>query len=216
MLSKDPQLVQKVRDIVGLYLSPPLNALVLCVDEKSQIQALSRSQPILPMRPGQLERRTPDYFRHGTTSLFAALDLATGKVIGQCFAKHRSQEFRKFLDLIDQSVPVGLEVHLVLDNYATHKTDLIKRWLLKRPRYHLHFTPTHASWLNQIERWFGLLTQRQIKRGSHSSVGSLIYAIKDFIQTHNQNSKPPHWQRTSDEILTAITRFASQTLQAHA
>lgn len=216
ILSKDPQLVQKVRDIVGLYLSPPVNALVLCVDEKSQIQALSRSQPILPLRPGQLERRTPDYFRHGTTSLFAALDLATGKVIGQCFAKHRSQEFRRFLDLIDQSVPAELEVHLVLDNYATHKTDLIKRWLLKRPRYHLHFTPTHASWLNQIERWFGLLTQRQIKRGSHSSVGSLIYAIEDFIQVHNQNPKPPHWQRTSDEILTAIARFASKTLQSHA
>lgn len=215
VLSKDPQLVQKVRDIVGLYLSPPVNALVLCVDEKSQIQALSRSQPILPLRPGQFERRTPDYFRHGTTSLFAALDIATGKVIGQCFAKHRSQEFRKFLDLLDQSIPAGLEVHLVLDNYATHKTDLIKRWLLKRPRYHLHFTPTHASWLNQIERWFGLLTQRQIKRGSHSNVGSLIYAIEDFIATHNRDPKPPHWQKTSAEILAAITRFASRTLQAH-
>lgn len=215
VLSKDPQLVQKVRDIVGLYLSPPVNALVLCVDEKSQIQALSRSQPILPLRPGQVERRTPDYFRHGTTSLFAALDIATGKVIGQCFAKHRSQEFRKFLDLIDQSVPADLEVHLVLDNYATHKTDLIKRWLLKRPRYHLHFTPTHASWLNQIERWFGLLTQRQIKRGSHANVGTLIYAIKDFIKTHNRDPKPPHWQKTSAEILAVITRFASRTLQAH-
>jgi transposase len=152
VLSKDPQLVQKVRDIVGLYLSPPVNALVLCVDEKSQIQALSRSQPILPFKPGQLERHTPDYFRHGTTSLFAALDIATGKVIGRCFDKHRSQEFRKFLDLIDESIPAEFEVHLVLDNYATHKTELIKRWLLKRPRYHLHFTPTHASWLNQVER----------------------------------------------------------------
>jgi transposase len=216
VLSKDPQLVQKVRDIVGLYLSPPVNALVLCVDEKSQIQALSRSQPILPLRPGQFERRTPDYFRHGTTTLFAALNLTTGKVLGQCFAKHRSQEFRKFLDLIEQSVPAELQVHLVLDNYATHKTDLIKRWLAKRPRYHLHFTPTHASWLNQIERWFGLLTQRQIKRGSHASVGALIYAIENFIRVHNQDPKPPRWQKTSDEILAAITRFASRTLQAHA
>ena len=215
VLSKDPQLVQKVRDIAGLYLSPPVNALVLCVDEKSRIQALSRSQPILPLQPGQVERRTPDYFRHGTTSLFAALDLATGKVIGQCFAKHRSQEFRKFLDLIDQSVPADLQIHLVLDNCATHKTDLIKRWLLRRPRCHLHFTPTHASWLNQIERWFGLPTQRQIRRGSHASVGSLIDAIEDFIHAHNQNPKPPRWQKTSAEILAAIARFASRTLQAH-
>jgi transposase len=215
VLSKDPQLVQKVRDIVGLYLSPPVNALVLCVDEKSQIQALSRSQPILPFKPGQLERRTPDYFRHGTTSLFAALDIATGKVIGRCFAKHRSQEFRKFLDLIEQSIPAEFEVHLVLDNYATHKTDLIKRWLLKRPRYHLHFTPTHASWLNQVERWFALLTQRQIKRGSHTSTGTLIEAIEDFIQTHNEDPRPPKWQKTSEEILAAITRFALRTTEAH-
>jgi transposase len=211
VLSKDPQLVQKVRDIVGLYLSPPVNALVLCVDEKSQIQALSRSQPILPLQPAQLERRTPDYFRHGTTNLFAALDIATGKVIGQCFDKHRSQEFRKFLDLIERSVPTDSEVHLVLDNYATHKTALIKGWLLKRPRYHLHFTPTHASWLNQVERWFGLLTQRQIKRGSHTSTGTLIKAIEDFIQTHNKDPRPPKWQKTSDEILAAITRFALRT-----
>jgi transposase len=215
VLSKDPQLVQKVRDVVGLYLSPPLNALVLCVDEKSQIQALSRSQPILPLQPGQVERRTPDYFRHGTTTLFAALDIATGKVIGRCFPKHRSQEFRKFLDLLDQSIPHDLQIHLVLDNYATHKTELIKRWLLKRPRYHLHFTPTHASWLNQIERWFALLTQRQIKRGSHKSVASLIYAIEDFMQNHNKDPKPPHWQKTSGEILAAIERFASRTVQCH-
>jgi len=215
VLSKDPLLVQKVRDIVGLYLSPPVNALVLCVDEKSQIQALSRSQPILPMQPGQLERRTPDYFRHGTTSLFAALDIVTGKVIGRCFARHRSVEFRKFLDLIEASVPSHLDIHLVLDNYATHKTDIIKRWLVRRPRFHLHFTPTHASWLNQVERWFGLLTQRQIKRGSHPTVGSLIYAIEDFIRCHNQSPKPPCWQKSSEEILTAISRFASKTLQAH-
>jgi transposase len=215
VLSKDPQLVQKVRDVVGLYLSPPLNALVLCVDEKSQIQAVSRSQPILPMQPGQVERRTPDYFRHGTTTLFAALDIATGKVIGRCFPKHRSQEFRKFLDILDQSIPDDLQIHLVLDNYATHKTELIKRWLLKRPRYHLHFTPTHASWLNQIERWFALLTQRQIKRGSHTSVASLIYAIEDFMQTHNKDPKPFNWQKTSAQILASITRFASRTVQSY-
>lgn len=215
VLSKDPQLVAKVRDIVGLYLSPPANALVLCVDEKSQIQALSRSQPILPMSPGALERRTPDYFRHGTTSLFAALDVATGKVIGRCFARHRSQEFRAFLELVEKSVPAGQEVHLVLANYATHKTALVQRWLLKHPRYHLHFTPTHASWLNQVERWFGLLTARQIKRGSHPKVASLVHAIEDFIAHHNDNPKPPRWQRTADEILTAITRFADRTVKAH-
>ena len=214
VLSKDPQLVQKVRDIVGLYLSPPVNAMVLCVDEKSQIQALSRSQPILPLQPGQIERRTPDYFRHGTTTLFAALDVTSGKVIGRCFPKHRSVEFRKFLDLIEESVPADLEIHLVLDNYATHKTDLIKNWLAKRPRYHLHFTPTHASWINQVERWFALLSARKIKRGSHSSVGALIHAIQDFIATHNRESKPFNWQKNSEEILDAISRFASKTIQA--
>jgi len=216
VLSKDPLLVEKVRDIVGLYLSPPANALVLCVDEKSQIQALSRSQPILPMQPGQIERRTPDYFRHGTTTLFAALNIASGKVIGRCFAKHRSQEFRKFLDLIEQSVPAQAEVHLVLDNYVTHKTDIIQRWLAKRPRFHLHFTPTHASWLNQVERWFALLTQRQIKRGSHQNVGALIYAIEQFIAVSNQNPQPMTWTKSADEILAAITRFATRTVQAHA
>jgi len=207
---------------VGLYLSPPANALVLCVDEKSQIQALSRSQPILPLRPGSLERRTPDYFRHGVTTLFAALDIATGKVIGRCFPKHRIREFRAFLELLellellDHSVPPDLDIHIVLDNYATHKSAPIHRWLLKHPRYHLHFTPTHASWINQIERWFALLTQRQIKRGSHNNVASLIHAIEDFIRTHNTEPKPMRWQKTSDEILAAITRFASQTLQTHA
>lgn len=216
VLSKDPLLVEKVRDIVGLYLSPPANALVLCVDEKSQIQALSRSQPILPLQPGQIERRTPDYFRHGTTSLFAALNIASGKVIGRCFAKHRSQEFRRFLDLVEQSIPVDAEVHLVLDNYATHKTAIIQRWLAKRPRFHLHFTPTHASWLNQVERWFGLLTQRQIKRGSHQNVGALIYAIEEFISVTNQNPQPMTWTKSADEILAAIMRFATRTMQAHA
>jgi transposase len=215
VFSKDPQLVAKVRDIVGLYLSPPANALVLCVDEKSQIQALSRSQPILPMSPGALERRTPDYFRHGTTSLFAALDIATGKVIGRCFAQHRSQEFRAFLELVEKSVPTDQEIHLVLDNYATHKTALVQRWLLRHPRYHLHFTPTHASWLNQVERWFGLLTARQIKRGSHAKVATLIAAIEDFIKTHNESPRPLRWQKSADEILASITRFADQTVKTH-
>jgi transposase len=214
VLSKDPQLVQKVRDIVGLYLSPPVNALVLCVDEKSQIQALSRSQPILPLQPGQLERRTPDYFRHGSPTLFAALDVATGKVIGRCFAQHRTQEFRKFLDLIERSVPAELDIHLGLDNYATHKTDLIRNWLAKRPRYHLHFTPTHASWINQIQRWFGLLSARKIKRGSHCSVAALVHAIEDFIAAHNQQPQPFDWQKSPDEILAAISRFAARTLHA--
>lgn len=215
VLARDPQLVAKVRDIVGLYLSPPANALVLCVDEKSPIQALSRSQPILPLPPGALERRTPDYFRHGVTSLFAALDIATGKVIGRCFRKHRRQEFRAFLALLEASIPPELEVHLVLDNYATHKSALVQRWLLKRPRFHLHFTPTHASWLNQVERWFGLLTQRQIKRGRHLSVAALVTAIEDFLAAHNADPKPMRWKKSPDQILSAIGRFASRTLQAH-
>lgn len=213
VLSKDPQLVQKVRDVVGLYLSPPANAVVLSVDEKSQIQALSRSQPIFPMQPGQIERRTPDYFRQGTTTLFAALDISTGKVIGRCFKRHRSDEFRRFLNLIDASIPQELDVHVVLDNYATHKTDSIKKWLLKRPRFHFHFTPTHASWLNQIERWFALLTSRKIKRGSHSSVRKLIAAIEEFLDSTNQEPKPFNWSKTPEQILNAIARFASRTFQ---
>jgi len=215
VLSKDPLLVEKVRDIVGIYMNPPLNALVLCVDEKSQIQALSRSQPLLPMRPGQPERRTPDYLRHGTPTLFAALDIATGQVMGKCFGRHRSSEFRQFLDHIDQQVPPGLDVHLIMDNYATHKTALVTRWLAKRPRYHLHFTPTHASWLNQVERWFALLTQRQIKRGSHDSVRALVTAIKTFIEVNNQKPHPFQWVKSADDILRSIARFASSTTQAH-
>src|SRR5512138_2956027 len=168
-LSKDPLFIDKVRDIVGLYLDPPDKALVLCVDEKSQIQALDRSQPLLPMRPGQVERRTHDYTRHGTTSLFAALDIATGAVIGRCYPKHRSSEFRKFLDQIEANVPPDLDVHLVMDNYATHKTQPIRNWLAKRPRWHVHFTPTSASWINQVERFFALLTEKQIRRGAHRS-----------------------------------------------
>src|ERR1700751_130846 len=167
-LSPDRQLIEKVRDIVGLYMTPPDHAQVLCVDEKSQIQALDRTQPLLPMQAGQAERRSHDYQRHGTTSLFAALDIATGNVLGKCFARHRSREFKKFLDHLDAHLPPEGEVHIVLDNYATHKTPAIRRWFARRPRYHLHFTPTHASWLNLIERWFGLLTERQIRRGSHA------------------------------------------------
>ncbi len=215
-LSNDPLLVDKVRDIVGLYMNPPHHALVLCVDEKSQIQALSRSQPILPMLPGQVERRTPDYKRHGTTSLFAALDITTGSVIGKCWPRHRAIEFRKFLNQIDRAVPADLTVHLVLDNYATHKTKEIRAWFLRHPRYHLHFTPTHSSWLNQVERWFALLSQRQIKRGSHYSVRDLESAILEFIDVHNEQPKPFVWTKSADAILNSIGRFASRTMAAHA
>lgn len=214
-LSSDPLLIDKVRDIVGLYLDPPHHALVLCVDEESQIQALSRTQPVLPMRVGQLERRTHDYTRHGVTSLFAALDIATGNILGKCYRRHRSVEFRDFLKRIDAAVPADLDVHLVLDNYGTHKTALVRRWLLKRSRYHLHFTPTHASWLNQVERWFALLTERQIKRGSHRSVEELEGAIREFIKVHNQQPKPFRWTKSADQILASIARFASSTLAAH-
>jgi transposase len=213
-LSKDPLLVDKVRDIAGLYMSPPEHALVLCVDEKSQIQALNRTQPVLPLRPGQAERRTPDYERHGTTTLFAALDIRTGKVLGECYPRHRAIEFRKFLDRVDASVPADLDVHLVLDNYATHKAPIIKAWLAKRPRYHVHFTPTHGSWLNQVERWFGLLTQRQIKRGSHKSVAALKAAIQEFLAAHNDDPKPFVWTKSADDILASIARFATRTSAA--
>ena len=214
-LSNDPLLVDKVRDIVGLYMNPPHHAMVLCVDEKSQIQALSRSQPILPMLPGQAERRTHDYQRHGTTSLFAALDIATGSVIGKCWPRHRAIEFRKFLNRIDRVVPADLAVHLVLDNYATHKTKEIRKWFLRHPRYRLHFTPTHSSWLNQVERWFAMLSQRQIKRGSHYSVRELESAIAEFISIHNQAPKPFVWTKNADAILHSIGRFASRTLAVH-
>ena len=214
-LSMDPLLIDKVRDIVGLYLDPPHHALVLCVDEKSQIQALSRTQPVLPMRAGQQERRTHDSKRHGVTSLFAALDIATGSVLGKCYRRHRSVEFLDFLKKIDSAVPVDLDIHLVLDNYGTHKTALVRQWLRKRTRYHLHFTPTHASWLNQVERWFALLTQRQIKRGSHRSVQELEAAIRQFIAAHNQQPKPFRWTKSADQILASIARFATATLAAH-
>lgn len=214
-LSNDPLLVEKVRDVVGLYLNPPERALVLCVDEKSQIQALDRTQPLLPMRPGQAERRTYDYRRHGTTSLFAALDVATGKVIGQFHRRHRSVEFRKFLDTIDDSVPKELDVHLVMDNYSTHKSPLIRSWFAKRPRFHVHYTPTYSSWINQVERWFALLTERQIKRGAHRSVRELQAAVQEFLDTHNADSKPFVWTKTADAILASIARFASRTVAVH-
>jgi len=212
-LSRDPLFIDKVRDIVGLYLDPPDKALVLCVDEKSQIQALDRSQPILPMRPGQAERRAHDYKRNGTTSLFAALDTKTGRVIGQLHRRHRSLEFRKFLDKIDAAVPAGFAVHLILDNYGTHKTASIQRWLLKRPRFQLHFTPTGASWLNLVERWFALLTEHQLRRGIFRSTRNLESAIRSYIDSHNKQPKPFIWTKTADEILASVARFCQRTLE---
>lgn len=210
-LSSDPLFIEKVRDIVGLYLNPPDRALVLCVDEKSQIQALDRTQPVLPMRPGQAELRTHDYVRHGTTSLFAALDIATGKVIGKCRRRHRSTEFRDFLDLVDASVPPRLGVHLVIDNASTHKTPLIQRWLLRHPRFQLHFTPTSSSWINQVERWFALLTEKQLRRGVHRSTLELERAIKTYLDTYNRDPRPFRWTKTADEILESLARFCSRT-----
>jgi len=210
-LSTDPLFIEKVRDIVGLYLSPPERALVLCVDEKSQIQALDRTRPLLPLRPGQPERRTHDYVRHGTTSLFAALDVKTGKIIGECRRRHRAVEFRQFLDTIEASVPGGLDVHLVLDNLSTHKAPTIRRWLAKRPRFHLHFTPTSSSWINMVERWFGLLTERQIRRGVHRSTLALEAAIESYIAVTNDQSKPFVWTKSADEILASVARYCQRT-----
>lgn len=211
-LSKDPLFIEKVRDIVGLYLNPPHKALVLCVDEKSQIQALDRSQPVLPMRPGQAERRSHDYTRHGTTSLFAALEAKSGKVIGQLHRRHRSVEFRQFLDQIDAAIPKDYDTHLILDNYGTHKTSMIQRWLVKRPRFHLHFTPTGASWLNLVERWFALLTEKQIRRGVFRSTRELETAIRNYLKNYNDQPKPFIWSKTADEILASVARFCKRTL----
>jgi transposase len=210
-LSRDPLFIDKVRDIVGLYLDPPDRALVLCVDEKSQIQALERTAPLLPMRPGQAERRTHDYLRHGTTSLFAALDTKTGKVISQLQRRHRSVEFRKFLDTIEANVPPELDVHLVMDNYGTHKTPMIRRWLVRHPRYHVHFTPTSASWLNQVERFFAEITEKQIRRGSFQSTQQLETAIRDYLQHHNADPKPFLWTKSADDILTALAKYCERT-----
>jgi len=210
-LSQDPLFVEKVRDVVGLYMAPPDRALVLCVDEKTQVQALDRTQPLLPMRSGQIERRTHDYERHGTTSLFAALDLATGKVIGRCHARHRTREFLRFLDTIDASVPKDLDVHLVLDNSSTHKTDAVRRWLLRRPRYHMHFTPTSSSWLNLVERFFSALTEQQLRRGVHKSTKALVAAIEDYIAATNQSPKPFVWTKSADEILKSLGGYCART-----
>jgi transposase len=215
-LSTDPDFVAKVRDVVGLYVSPPQHAIVLCVDEKSQIQALDRSQPMLPMQPGQPARRSHDYTRHGTTSLFAALDIATGKVIGKCYGRHRAAEFRKFLDEIEAAVPRDLDVHLVMDNYATHKTPLIRNWLAKRPRWHVHLTPTSSSWLNQVERFFALLTDKKIRRGIYRSVNALRTDIASFISKHNADPKPFRWTKSADDILASIERFCRYNTPAKA
>lgn len=212
-LSKDPLFVDKVRDIVGLYLAPPERAVVLCVDEKSQIQALDRTQPLLPMRPGQAERRSHDYTRHGTLSLFAALDVATGKVIGKCFPRHRGREFLRFLREIESNVPDDLDVHLVMDNYATHKTPAIRRWLARHPRWQVHFTPTSASWINQVERFFADLTEKQIRRGVHRSTRDLERAIRDYVKTINDDPRPFRWTKSADDILASIKRFCLATLK---
>jgi len=215
-LSPDPLLIDKVRDIVGLYMNPPDHALVLCVDEKTQIQALERTQPLLPMRPGQLERRTHDYRRHGTTSLFAALELKTNQVIAQLKRRHRSLEFRQFLDVIEEQVPAGLEVHIIMDNYGTHKTALIRKWFAQRPRFHVHYTPTYGSWINLVERWFAELTNKRIRRGVFRSVKQLEAAIREYIDVHNEDPKPFVWTKTADQILASIARHARRTTAAHA
>jgi transposase len=210
-LSPDPLLIEKVRDIVGLYMNPPDHALVICVDEKSQIQALDRTQPLLPLQPGQIERRTHDYKRHGTTSLFAALELKTCRVIGQLHRRHRSSEFRQFRDVIEANVPAALEVHIIMDNYGTHKTTMIRNWFAKRPRFHVHFTPTYGSWINLVERWFAEITNQRIRRGVFRSVRELEAAIRDYIDAHNENPKPFVWTKTADQILASIARFAQRT-----
>jgi len=210
-LSPDPQLIEKVRDIVGLYMNPPEHALAFCVDEKSQIQALDRTQPLLPLRPGQVERGTHDYKRHGTTSLFAALELKTSRIIGQLHHRHRSREFRQFLDAIEAQVPDDLEIHLIADNYSTHKTAMIRNWFAKRPRFHVHFTPTYGSWINLVERWFAELTNKRIRRGVFRSVKELETAIREYIGIHNEAPKAFVWTRAADEILDSIARYARRT-----
>jgi len=206
-LSNDPFFIEKVRDIVGLYLNPPENALVLCVDEKSQCQALERTQPVLPMGLGYVEGITHDYKRHGTTTLFAALDVANGEVLAQCKRRHRHQEFLGFLRHIDQNVPANLDVHLICDNYGTHKHPKVRAWLARRPRYHVHYTPTYASWLNQVERWFGLITQQAIRRGSFKSVPDLIGRIKRYTEHYNLTARPFVWTATANSILAKIERL---------
>jgi transposase len=209
-LSTDPAFVAKARDVVGLYLAPPDRALVLCVDEKPRIQAVERTAPVLPMRPGQPERRSHDYRRHGTTDLFAALDVKAGTVIGACKRRHRAPEFRAFLDQVEAAAPCGLDVHLVLDNAATHKTRLVHDWLVKRPRFHLHFTPASASWLNLVECWFAVLTRRRLARGVFTSTGELEDAIHAYIAANNADPRPFVWTRTADQILASAARFCQR------
>lgn len=210
-LSNDPLFVPKVRDIVGLYMDPPDKALVLCVDEKSQMQALERTQPLLPMRPGLPACRTHDYVRHGTTTLFAALDAKTGRVIGRCYRRHRAAEFLKFLRLIEESVPTDLDVHLILDNYGTHKTPAVRRWLARHPRFHLHYTPTYASWMNLVESWFAVLTTRRVRRGSFRSTRQLEAAVRDYIEANNDSPAPFVWAKSAEDILQSVKRFCLQT-----
>jgi transposase len=209
-ISNDPLFVEKVRDVVGLYMNPPENAVVLCVDEKSQIQALDRTQPLLPMLPGTPGRHTPTYSRHGTTSLFAALDMKTGCVIGECRHRHTAQDFLAFLRSIDAAVPPHLEVHAIMDNLATHKTPAVKRWFARHPRFHPHFIPTHSSWLNMVERFFGILEARQIKRGNHRSVASLKAAIAEFLDATNADPKPFIWTKSADQILENLARYCQR------
>lgn len=205
--SSDPEFAPKVRDIVGLYINPPEKAIVLSVDEKSQIQALDRTQPILPLRPGLPERQTHDYERHGTTTLFAALNVLEGTVIGQCQPRHRHQEFLRFLDRIDESVNPSLDIHLVLDNYGTHKHPQVKKWLVERPRYHVHFTPTGSSWLNQIERWFAEITRKRIRRGTFRSVRELVKAIQDYLWQYNKNPQPFQWVASASRIIRKVNKY---------
>ncbi|MEW5995767.1 MAG: IS630 family transposase [Candidatus Zixiibacteriota bacterium] len=205
-LSSDPDFAAKVRDIVGLYLNPPDRALVLCVDEKSQIQALDRTQPLLPLGPGHIERRTHDYVRHGTTTLFAALDVKTGKVLGMLSERHRHEDYLRFLKQIDRSTPRNRELHLIVDNYGTHKHAAVRDWLRKHPRFHIHYTPTSGSWLNLVERWFGLLTQRCVRRGVFTSVNALKQAIIHYLQANNQNPRPFRWTKSATYILNKVQR----------
>jgi len=214
-LSTDPLFIEKVHDVVGLYMSPPDNAVVLSVDEKSQIQALSRTQPLLPLRAEQAGRRTPEYRRHGTTTLFAAFDIATGRVITDLHKRHRTEEFLKFLRLVDKNIEPALDIHVIADNYGTHKSPRTKAFLVRNPRFHMHFIPTHSSWLNQVEGWFSILTEKQLKRGSHTSVPQLEEAIREFVAAHNQDPKPFRWVKTADEILANVARFCTDTLRAH-
>lgn len=213
-LSTDPLFIEKVRDIVGLYLAPPVKAIVLCVDEKSQIQALDRTQPILPMMPGMPEKRTHDYMRHGTTTLFAALDIATGEVMGQLHRRHRAGEFLQFLRHVNTQVPADLDVHLVMDNYGTHKTQAVRSWFARHPRFHVHFTPTSASWLNQVERWFSTLTTQYLRRSTHRSTQALEKAIREYLASYNENPRPFAWAKSADDIIESIARFCHRINQS--